>query len=71
LGCTNPLESKLKAILSSDIGYFDMINMRHALPEAYELVENGHITADYFRVFTFTNAVRLWGTQNLRFFESA
>jgi hypothetical protein len=43
--------------------------MRHPLPEAYELVEDGHITADYFRALTFTNAVKLWGTQNPRFFE--
>ncbi len=43
--------------------------MRHPLPEAYELVEDGHITADNFRDFTFANAVKLWGTQNPRFFE--
>ena len=43
--------------------------MRDRLPEAYELVEDGHITADDFRDFTFANAVRLWGTQNPRFFE--
>jgi hypothetical protein len=29
------------------------------LPEAYELVEDGHITAEGFRAFTFANAVRL------------
>jgi hypothetical protein len=34
------------------------------LPEALELVEEGLITADDFRDFTFANAVRLWGTQN-------
>ena len=39
------------------------------MPEAYELVEDGLITADDFRDFTFANAVRLWGTQNPRFFE--
>ena len=39
------------------------------LPEAWELVEDGLITTDDFRDFTFTNAVRLWGTQNPRFFE--
>jgi hypothetical protein len=39
------------------------------LPEAYELVEDGHITEDDFRDFTFANAVRLWGTQNPKFFE--
>ena len=39
------------------------------MPEAYELVEDELITADDFRDFTFANAVRLWGTQNPRFFE--
>src|SRR5436190_730155 len=68
-GRSNPFGSKLNAIFSSDIGHFDVIDMRHPLPEAYELVEDGHITADNFRDFTFTNAVRLWGTQNARFFE--
>ncbi len=43
--------------------------MRHPLPEAYQLVEDGYITSDDFRAFTFTNAVKLWGTQNPRFFE--
>ena len=68
-GHNNPFGSKLNAIFSSDIGHFDVIDMRHPLPEAYELVEDGHITADNFRDFTFENAVRLWGTQNPRFFE--
>ena len=63
-GKSNPFGSKLNAIFSSDIGHFDVIDMRHPLPEAYELVEDGHITADDFRAFTFTNAVKLWGTQN-------
>src|ERR1700757_3452015 len=68
-GRNNPFGSKLNAIFSSDIGHFDVIDMRHPLPEAYELVEDGHITADDFRAFTFANAVKLWGTQNPRFFE--
>ena len=68
-GKNNPFGSKLNAIFSSDIGHFDVIDMRHPLPEAYELVEDGHITADNFRDFTFANAVKLWGTQNPRFFE--
>ena len=61
--------SKLNAIYSSDIGHFDVIDMRHPLPEAYGLVEEGFITRDNFRDFTFANAVHLWGTQNPRFFE--
>jgi hypothetical protein len=43
--------------------------MMEVLPEAYELVDDGLITLDDFRDFTFANAVRLWGAQNPRFFE--
>jgi hypothetical protein len=68
-GRTNRFGAKLNAIFSSDIGHFDLIDMRHPLPEAYELVEDGHITAHDFRDFTFANAVRLWSTQNPKFFE--
>ena len=46
-----------------------MANMRMVLPEAHELVEDGLITTDDFRDFTFANAVRLWGTQNPDFFK--
>jgi predicted TIM-barrel fold metal-dependent hydrolase len=65
----NPFRAKLNALYSSDIGHFDVIDMRDPLPEAYELVEDGVITEDNFRDFTFANAVHLWGTQNPRFFE--
>ena len=65
----NPFGSKLNAIYSSDIGHFDVVDMRDPLPEAYELVEDGLISEDNFRDFTFANAVHLWGTQNPRFFE--
>jgi predicted TIM-barrel fold metal-dependent hydrolase len=68
-GKGNPLGAKLNAIYSSDIGHFDVIDMRNPLPEAYELVDEGHITKDNFRDFVFGNTVRLWGTQNPRFFE--
>ncbi|HXJ79808.1 MAG TPA: amidohydrolase [Candidatus Methylomirabilis sp.] len=68
-GKGNPFGSKLHALYSSDIGHFDVVDMRDPLPEAYELVEDGHITRDDFRAFTFANAVHLWGTQNPRFFE--
>jgi len=65
----NPFGAKLNALYSSDIGHFDVIDMRDPLPEAYELVEDGVISSDNFRDFTFANAVHLWGTQNPRFFE--
>jgi predicted TIM-barrel fold metal-dependent hydrolase len=64
-----PFRAQLNAFYSSDIGHFDVIDMREPLPEAYELVEDGFLTEDNFRDFTFTNAVKLWGTQNPNFFE--
>jgi hypothetical protein len=68
-GKTNPFGAKLNAIYSSDVGHFDVIDMRDPLPEAYELVEDGFITQDDFRDFVFGNSVRLWGTQNPNFFD--
>jgi hypothetical protein len=65
----NPFGAKINAIFSSDIGHFDVPNMRMVLPEAYELVEHEFLTQDDFRDFTFGNAVRLWGTVNPRFFD--
>jgi hypothetical protein len=65
----NPFDAKIQAIYSSDIGHFDVPNMQQVLPEAWELVEDELITTDDFRDFTFTNAVKLWGTGNPRFFE--
>src|SRR5580698_4597741 len=68
-GKANPFGAKLNAIYSSDIGHFDVIDMRDPLPEAYELVEDGFITDDDFHDFVFGNSVRLWGTQNPSFFD--
>src|SRR5271156_3452106 len=59
-----PFGARINAIFSSDIGHFDVPDMLQPVPEAYELVEDGLITAADFRDFTFANAVRLWGTQN-------
>src|SRR5205814_1018039 len=60
---------ELKSFCSPDIGHFDVIDFRDPLPQAHELVEKGLITDDDFRDFVFANSVRLWGTQNSRFFE--
>ncbi|HEV2335295.1 MAG TPA: amidohydrolase family protein [Stellaceae bacterium] len=65
----NPFGARLNAIFGSDIGHFDVIDMRHPVPEAYELVEDGVIAERDFRDFTFANAVRLWGAQNPGFFD--
>ena len=65
----NPLGARLNAIYSSDIGHFDVPDMLGVVPEAYEMVEDGLVTADDFRDFTFGNVVRLFGSGNPRFFE--
>jgi predicted TIM-barrel fold metal-dependent hydrolase len=64
----NPMRSRLNALFGSDIGHFDVPDMMDVLPEAYELCEDGLVTVDDFRDFTFANAVRLWGTVNPAFF---
>jgi len=64
----NPMGARLNALFSSDIGHFDVPDMTDVVPEAYELVEHGLLTADDFRDFMFTNAVRFWGEVNPDFF---
>ena len=68
-GKGNPFGARLNAIFSSDIGHFDVIDFRDPLRQAHDLVDKGLITDDDFRDFTFANTVRLWGTQNPRFFD--
>ncbi|HZP37689.1 MAG TPA: amidohydrolase family protein [Methylomirabilota bacterium] len=65
----NPMRARLNAIFSSDIGHFDVPDMTEVVPEAYELVEHGLLTAEDFRDFTFGNAVRFWGEVNPDFFR--
>ena len=64
----NPGGAVLPAVFSSDIGHWDVPDMRHVLSEAYELVEHGHIDAGQFRAFVFDNPVRLWAGMNPDFF---
>jgi hypothetical protein len=53
--------TRLNAMFASDLGHWDVPDARDVLPEAWELVEGGHITADDFRAFTYDNALALWG----------
>ena len=66
----NPYRAQLKVLFGSDIGHFDVPDMKEVVPEAYELVEDELITADDFRDFMFTNPVKFWGEANPRFFDS-
>jgi hypothetical protein len=64
-----PFGARLSAIYSSDLGHFDLPDMRDAAAEAWELVEHGAITEDDFRDFVFTNPVRAKVEVNPDFFK--
>jgi predicted TIM-barrel fold metal-dependent hydrolase len=64
----NPGGATLPAIFSSDVGHWDVRDMREVVPEAFELVEHGHIDEAQFRDFVFKNPVELWTAMNPDFF---
>ena len=63
----NPYGAKMNVLFGSDIGHFDVPDMKDVVPEAYELVEDELITEDDFRDFMFINPVRFWGEANPNF----
>lgn len=65
----NPLGARLNAIFSSDIGHWDVTDVREVVEEAFELVEHELITEEDFRDFTFTNAAHFYGDMNPDFFK--
>jgi predicted TIM-barrel fold metal-dependent hydrolase len=65
----NPLGARLRAVFASDVGHWDVPDVREVLPEAWELVEDGYATEDDFRSLTFGNAVSLWASGNPEFFR--
>jgi hypothetical protein len=65
----NPMGIRLGAMMSSDIGHWDVNDMTEVVEEAYELVEDGLISQEDFRDFTFTNSVRLYAGMNPDFFR--
>ena len=65
----NPFGARLQAMFGSDIGHFDVVDMREVLAEAWELVDDELIDANDFADFAFRNAVRLHGGMNPDFFK--
>jgi hypothetical protein len=63
-----PFRSRLNAVFSSDIGHWDVPDMRGVLAEAWELVEEGHVSEEDFRWFVFGAPVSLWAGANPGFF---
>ncbi len=64
-----PLGVRLNAMFASDIGHWDVPDMRGVLGEAWELVEDGHLDQDEFRDFTFANTARTLTAGNPDFFR--
>ena len=64
----NPFGSRLRALFSSDLGHWDVPDMREVLAEAWELVEHELLDEAEFRAFVFQNAVDLWTAGNPEFF---
>lgn len=60
---------KLKAMFGSDIGHWDVPDMRGCVPEAYENVEKGLFSDEDFRDFIYTNPVMFFAKQNPNFFD--
>ena len=63
-----PHGARLSAMFASDIGHWDVPDIRGVLPEAWELVDDGLLDEDEFRAFTFGNAVRMLTAANPDFF---
>ena len=64
-----PRGARLNAVFASDIGHWDVPDFRRVLPEAWELVEDGHLDAADFRAFACDHAIALHAGANPRFFE--
>jgi len=64
-----PLGARMRAIFSSDIGHWDVTDMKETVEEAWELVERGLIEEDDFRDFVFENAATMWTEADPRFFD--
>ena len=65
----NAFGAQLKAVLSSDIGHWDVRNMNRVIPHAFSLVEEGLLTEEQFRDFTFVNPASLHTAVNPGFFD--
>ena len=64
-----PADAQLNAVMASDIGHWDVPDVREVVPEAWELVENGALDPGQFKEFSFTNLTRMLTDVNPGFFD--
>ena len=66
---TLPGGEALRPVLGSDLGHWDVRDMREVLPETIELVDDELVSGDDFRRFACDNPIRLHGGMNPAFFD--
>jgi predicted TIM-barrel fold metal-dependent hydrolase len=65
----NHYGAKLNAFFGSDIGHWDVEDIRDCVPDAYKNVEKGLFSDRDFESFMFANPVNLYTRQNPKFFD--
>lgn len=65
----NRFDVQLNVLFGSDIGHWDVPDVREVVEEAYELVEHELITETDFQSFVFDNPVSFYTSLNPSFFE--
>jgi predicted TIM-barrel fold metal-dependent hydrolase len=65
----NPLNVKLNAIWSSDVGHWDVPDLTEPLAESWDLVKQGVISEQDFKAFVFENPYKFYTQSNPEFFK--
>ncbi len=65
----NAMGAPLHALLSSDIGHWDVSDMGAVVAESHELVEDGLLTPEQWREIVFENPVAMYTKANPAFFD--
>lgn len=60
---------RMSALFASDIGHWDVPDLRRVLPEAWQRVGEGVMSDEDFRAFACDDALRMLGAANPRFFD--
>jgi len=60
--------AEMKAMFASDIGHWDVTDMKTVLPDAWNLVEESLLDPDEFSAFVFGNVVDFYGRVNPELF---
>ncbi|UJL34690.1 amidohydrolase family protein [Cylindrospermopsis raciborskii Cr2010] len=65
----NPLNVKINAIYSSDVGHWDVPDLTDPLAESWDLVQEGVLSEDDFQAYVFGNPYKFYTEANPDFFQ--